>query len=170
LATKEGRERLLASLLAGYESIELGRSLALPVRQVPRVAWLFVCWTTLDEAGHGGVLSLAPRAAEEYVEQSARTVRKLASVGVEQIHVVTDHGFILLDEVADHDLIHVAAADLRYKSHRAVVDRDLGSPSLLTLPLVGSDLTVVVISSSMVGRRFRRSSSHIYAPRSRVGR
>jgi hypothetical protein len=144
LATKEGREQLLASIFAGYDSIELGKLLDLPVRQVPRVAWLFVYSTTLDEAGHGGVLSLTPRAAEEYVEQCARAMRKLASAGVEQIHVVTDHGFFLLDEVADHDLIRVTATDLRYKSHRAVVGRALTSPSLLTFPLVGSDLTVGV--------------------------
>jgi hypothetical protein len=144
LATKEGRERLLASMVAGYDSIELGRLLDLPVRQVPRATWLFVYSTTLDEAGHGGVLSLTPRAAEDYVEQCARAVRKLASAGVEHIHVVTDHGFFLLDEVADHDLIGVTATDLRYKSHRAVVGRDLASPNLLTFPLVGSDLTVGV--------------------------
>ena len=144
LATKEGRERLLASMVAGYDSIELGRLLDLPVRQVPRAPWLFVYSTTLDEAGHGGVLSLTPRAAEDYVEQCARAVRKLASAGVEHIHVVTDHGFFLLDEVADHDLIRVTATDLRYKSHRAVVGRDLASPSLLTFPLLGSDLTVGV--------------------------
>lgn len=144
LATKEGRERLLASIVAGYDSVELGRLLDLPVRQVPRATWLFVYSTTLDEAGHGGVLSLTPRAAEDYVEQCARAVRKLASAGVEQIHVVTDHGFFLLDEVADHDLIRVTAHDLRYKSHRAVVGRDLVSPNLLTFPLVGSDLIVGV--------------------------
>jgi hypothetical protein len=144
LATKEGRERLLTSMVAGYDSIELGRLLDLPVRQVPRAPWLFVYSTTLDEAGHGGVLSLTPRAAEEYVEQCARAVRKLASAGVEHIHVVTDHGFFLLDEVVDHDLIRVTATDLRYKSHRAVVGRDLTSPSLLTFPLVGSDFTVGV--------------------------
>jgi len=144
LATKAGRERLLASLLDGYKSIELGKLLDLPVRQVPRATWLFVYSTTLDEAGHGGVISLTPRAAEEYVEQCARAIRKLASAGFEQIHVVTDHGFFLLDEVADHDLIPVAARDLLYKSHRAVVGRDLASPGLLIFPLVGSDLSVGV--------------------------
>jgi hypothetical protein len=144
LATKEGRERLLASLLAGYQSIELGKLLDLPVRQVPRAPWLFVYSTTLDEAGHGGVLSLTPRAAEEYVEQCARAVRKLANASVEQIHVVTDHGFFLLDEVTDHDLIPVPLKDLHYKSHRAIVGRDIALPSLLTFPLVDSDLTVGV--------------------------
>jgi hypothetical protein len=105
---------------------------------------LFVYSTTLDEAGHSGVISLTPRTAEEYVEQCARGIRKLASAGIEHIHVVTDHGFFLLDEVADHDLIPVAAQDVHYKSHRAIVGRDIASPGLLTFPLVGSDLTVGV--------------------------
>jgi hypothetical protein len=144
LATKAGREQWLASLLDGYKSIELGKLLDLPMRQVPRAPWLFVYSTTLDEAGHGGVISLTPRAAEEYVAQCARAIRKLASAGVEHIHVVTDHGFFLLDEVADHDLIPVAAQDVHYKSHRAIVGRDIASPGLLTFPLVGSDLTVGV--------------------------
>jgi PglZ domain len=144
LATKAGRERLLASLLDGYKSIELGKLLDLPVRQIPRASWLFVYSTTLDEAGHGGVISLTPRAAEEYVEQCARAIRKLANAGVEQIHVVTDHGFFLLDEVTDHDLIPVPVKDLHYKRHRAIVGRDISLPSLLTFPLVGSDLTVGV--------------------------
>ena len=131
-------------MLDGYKSIELGKLLDLPVRQVPRAPWLFVYSTTLDEAGHGGVISLTPRAAEEYVEQCARAIRKLANAGVEQIHVVTDHGFFLLDEVTDHDLIPVTAKDLHYKSHRAIVGRDIALPGLLTFPLVGSDLTVGV--------------------------
>src|SRR5439155_21478053 len=62
----------------------------------------------------------------------------------EQIHVVTDHGFFLLDAVTDHDLIPVPLKDLHYKSHRAVVGRDIALPSLLTFPLVGSDLIVGV--------------------------
>jgi hypothetical protein len=144
LATKAGREQLLAMCLDGYKSIELGQLLDMPVRQVPRAPWLFVYSTTLDEAGHGGVISLTPRAAEEYVAQCARAIRKLASVGVEHIHVVTDHGFFLLDEVTDHDLIPVAAQDVHYKSHRAIVGREIASPGLLTFPLVGSDLTVAV--------------------------
>jgi PglZ domain-containing protein len=144
LATKAGREQWLASLLDGYKSIELGKLLDLPVRQVPRATWLFVYSTTLDEAGHGGVISLTPHTAEEYVEQCARGIRKLASAGIEHIHVVTDHGFFLLDEVADHDLIPVTAQDVHYKSHRAIVGRDIASPGLLTFPLVGSDLTVGV--------------------------
>jgi hypothetical protein len=144
LATKAGREQWLAMHLDGYKSIELGKLLDLPMRQVPRAPWLFVYSTTLDEAGHGGVISLTPRAAEEYVAQCARAIRKLASAGVEHIHVVTDHGFFLLDEVADRDLIPVAAQDVHYKSHRAIVGRDIASPGLLTFPLVGSDLTVRV--------------------------
>jgi hypothetical protein len=144
LATKAGREQLLAMRLDGYKSIELGQLLDMPVRQVPRALWLFVYSTTLDEAGHSGVISLTPRAAEEYVAQCARAIRKLASTGVEHVHVVTDHGFFLLDEVADHDLIPVAAQEVHYKSHRAIVGRDIAAPGLLTFPLVGSNLTVGV--------------------------
>ncbi len=144
LATKEGRERLLASLLPGYVSLELGKLLDLPVPQVPKAPWLFVYSATLDEAGHSGVLSLTPRAAEDYVEQCARAIRKLANAGVEEIHLVTDHGFFLLDEVGEHDLIPVNAKGLEYKSQRAVVGREVASPSLLTFPVVGSDLTVGV--------------------------
>ncbi len=144
LATKEGRERLLESRLPGYASVDLVKLVDISVQQVPKAPWLFVYSTTLDEAGHGGVLSLTPRAAEDYVEQCARAIRKLASAGVEEVHVVTDHGFFLLDDVADHDLIPVSAKEVEYKSHRAVVGREIASPSLLTFPLVGSDLTVGV--------------------------
>ena len=105
LATKAGREQLLVVGSRWLQSIELGKLLDLPVRQVPRATWLFVYSTTLDEAGHGGVISLTPRAAEDTLSSVRRAIRKLASAGVEHIHVVTDHGFFLLDEVADHDLI-----------------------------------------------------------------
>ncbi len=144
LATKEGRERLLESRLPGYASLELRKLLDLPVPQVPRAPWLFVYSRTLDEAGHGGVLGLTPQAAEDYVEQCARAVRKLAGAGVEDVHVVTDHGFFLLDEVGEHDLVPVSARGIEYKSQRAVVGREVASPSLLTFPLVGSDLIVGV--------------------------
>jgi hypothetical protein len=92
------------------------------------------------------------------------------------------NGFFFLDEVADHDLIRVTAKDLRYKSHRAVVGRDLTSLNLLTFPLVGSDLTVGVPRATGIleargryqffqgGLRSRRSSSHISAPCSHIGR
>jgi hypothetical protein len=73
--------------------------------------------------------------------------------------------------------------DLHYKSHRAIVGRDIALPSLLTFPLVGSDLTVgvpwatgilearvVAINFFMAVLLSRNSLSHISAPLSHVGR
>lgn len=51
----------------------------------------------VDSIGHGEAQTLI-RHLQIEVERLARLVRKLHRWGFEQVHVVTDHGFILLDE------------------------------------------------------------------------
>jgi len=52
---------------------------------------------TMDRDGHGNAQSLVRRVQLE-VDRLARLVRKLHGWEYETVHVVTDHGFILLDE------------------------------------------------------------------------
>ncbi len=51
----------------------------------------------VDHIGYGEAQTLI-RHLQIEVERLARLVRKLHRWGFEQVHVVTDHGFVLLDE------------------------------------------------------------------------
>jgi len=144
LAEKSGRERLLASRLEGYQSLDLTGLIGLPISAIPAVPWLFVYSQTLDEAGHAGVLRMTIEHAATFVTQCADAARKLAAAGVEELHVVADHGFFVLDDFSEADLITVAIQDVLYKSPRAIVAPRLDTTTLLTFPLRGSDLVVGV--------------------------
>jgi hypothetical protein len=142
LATKEGRRRVIQQRSARTALLELRQLQDLPAAKVPKEKLAIVFSGELDDAGHSGVLSLTPGHAEEYVRHVAAAVRRLAAAGYEVVHVVTDHGFFLLDEVGEEDIIPCAADGVRYKSHRAILAERIETPTLIRLPFGAGDLTL----------------------------
>src|SRR5205823_1357216 len=61
---------------------------------VPPAPLLVVFDNSLDEQGHKGAEQL-PLVADELVRDLRRAIDRLHRSGVETIHVVTDHGFLL---------------------------------------------------------------------------
>jgi hypothetical protein len=75
---------------------------------------------------------------EDLMDQVARGVRRAARAGFDEVHVVADHGFLLLDQVADHGKARLPQAEWLKKSPRYAVGRNLPSTEHLRFPIPGS--------------------------------
>ena len=96
LAVRENRLKLLREF--GADIFEIDELAAMEKPPNPKTNLLVVFGhETLDGMGHLNSLLLIRHMAEE-VERLARVIRKLHSLGVPEVHVVTDHGFVLIPE------------------------------------------------------------------------
>ncbi len=102
------------------------------------VTWLIVTAGQIDAIGESAG-TLTPAMLDDLVDQLARGVRRAARSGFEEIHIVADHGFLLLDRVADHGKAELSQGEWLKKSPRYAVGRDLPSTEHLRFPIPNSD-------------------------------
>lgn len=97
LADRAKRKELIAEVLAQHgrtvEFLEMAGLLR--SKKVPTADVVVVFDTNIDSIGHDTVDTL-PSAAKKLVADIRRSIEKLHSFGVERVHVLTDHGFLLL--------------------------------------------------------------------------
>ncbi len=99
LAEREGRKRCLESAVCGKNGrarvhfVDLGA--LLQGSTVPNVPLVVVFDNTIDEQGEKGTEQL-PTLAEQLVANLQRAIERLHAAGIGVVHVVTDHGFLLL--------------------------------------------------------------------------
>jgi len=81
----------------------------------------------MDGLGHdSGVLNLSLDYFGQYLEGLIRAIRRLGSMGIEEIHLVSDHGFVILDDIAEADKVTIPKElEVFYKGHRCLVGRNL---------------------------------------------
>jgi hypothetical protein len=144
LAEKVGRREALRSGDGKAVLLELDGLLDLRATEVPKARLVVVFSQELDAAGHAGVLDLTPRMAEDHVRRVAAAIQKLGAAGYQVVHVVTDHGFFLLDEIGDEDVIPCQAEGVRYKGHRALVAERVDTTTLVKMPFGQTELTLAV--------------------------
>jgi len=113
----------------------------------------------VDSIGHGQAETLIRHVHLE-IERIARLVRKLHRWGYEHVHIVTDHGFILLDErrlpsevPCDKSWCHVL------KERYAIVPANADLP-LVTLPLAWSPDYRVAVPPGLAFFKAEKSFSH----------
>ncbi len=84
---------------------------------------LIVFTREMDGLGHdSGVLNLSLDYFGQYLDGLVRAIRRLGSMGIEEIHLVSDHGFVILDEIEDADEVTIPKElELLYKGHRCLV-------------------------------------------------
>jgi hypothetical protein len=77
----------------------------------------------MDGLGHdSGVLNLSLDYFGQYLEGLIRAIRRLGSMGIEEIHLVSDHGFVILDDIADADKVTIPKElEVFYKGHLGIV-------------------------------------------------
>lgn len=127
----------------------------------PRAGELLVVYghEEVDSIGHGEATTLIRHVRLE-IERLARLVRKLHRWGYEQVHIVTDHGFILLDE---HKLPPEVACDKSWcnvlKERYALVPATADVP-LVTLPMPWSSELRVAVPPGLAFFRAEKSFSH----------
>jgi hypothetical protein len=81
----------------------------------------------MDGLGHdSGVLNLSLDYFGQYLEGLIRAIRRLGSMGIEEIHLVSDHGFVILDDIGEADKVSIPKElELFYKGHRCLVGQGL---------------------------------------------
>ncbi len=97
LALRSGRKKLLEEVLgAAGQSVEfLEMNALLKSKKVPASDVIVVFDMNIDAQGHTAVESL-PALARKLVSDLRRSIEKLHASGVPTVHVLTDHGFLLL--------------------------------------------------------------------------
>src|SRR5205823_10900552 len=99
LATRDGRKSFLAGAVSkrgGKPSVGFLDMEGLLKGDVPPDAPVVVVFdNSIDEQGHAGTEEL-PGLAEQLVGKLRRTIERLHEAGIGEVHVVTDHGFLLL--------------------------------------------------------------------------
>lgn len=113
----------------------------------------------VDSIGHGEATTLIRHVRLE-IERLARLVRKLLRWDYDEVHIITDHGFILLDE---HKLPPEVACDKSWcnvlKERYALVPATADVP-LVTLPMPWSSDVRVAVPPGLAFFKAEKSFSH----------
>ena len=141
LAAREGRKAFLAERLvsSGGKSVVDFTDLDDLLRgaPVPNAQIVVVFDNTIDEQGHKGTEEF-PWVVEQLVAKLRRAVERLHEAGIPEVHVVTDHGFLLLPEDMVNGLggpeVKVGQA-LRRETRWAALKPEAPVHGLIRLPL-----------------------------------
>jgi len=137
LKDKDARRQWLERHLDDVAFYNLEELLNTPANQIPEVAAYIVFDTTLDAVGETAS-KLAWNAFGMLLQSVKKGVHKLLALGVNEVHVVADHGFLLLDEVGEHEKVSVGDVPALAKKSRYVVGQHLGRTDQLRFPVPGS--------------------------------
>lgn len=137
LAAKNDRKQWLTRQLGEVAFMELGQLLQPgSERAFEDAPWLIVFTRDLDQWGETAGKS-GPTVFGELVEQIVQGVRRLLQGGFDEVHILTDHGFLLLDE-GEKPVSAGDVASLK-KSPRFLIGRDLPeTDKFLRFPVPGS--------------------------------
>lgn len=140
LATKAER---IAYLRGKYAKIqvynEVSELLKTPTDQIPASAELYVTFhTALDSVGEKAH-ELALTVFSELLKDVEQAIRKFREAEIAEIHIVTDHGFLLLDDVSEAGKVKVKDVPALKKSDRYLVGQHLGHTDQLRFPIAGSE-------------------------------
>jgi hypothetical protein len=102
---------------------------------------LVVHGSDFDDEGHEGRLKL--EGADDHLERYERAIRRLQSIGYNQIIIATDHGFFHWQPDVD-EVQEKPSGDLLWTSRRAMAGNGLTHKSAISFPLIGSEMEVMV--------------------------
>ncbi len=136
LSAKEARIAWLVDCLPGCSTTayNLDALLRTPAERIEPADCTVVFDTTLGAVGENAS-ALAWDTFEPLVRSVKQAVHKLLELGIETVHIVTDHGFLLLQEVAEHEKVAAHPATATAVKARYLVGRGLGSTKQLDFPV-----------------------------------
>ena len=105
--------------------------------KIPEGKLIFLFGDEFDTQGHEGELALS--GAEVYLDRYTQVIRKLRDAGYGRIFLSTDHGYFHYIP-GDHEVIEKPEGDIRWKTRRAVVGKNLKHRTALLTKIPGSDL------------------------------
>lgn len=140
LETREGRKAFLLRTLGGPKGKGIGfvdLTALLKHQPVPDEPVVVVFDNTIDEQGHKGEEQF-PLLVEPFAHNLRRAVLLLHEAGIDEVHIVTDHGFLLLppDLVDDLGRPEVLPTQALHKDARwAALKADAPVTDLFRFPL-----------------------------------
>ena len=95
----------------------------------------------LDCLGHdSGLLNLSLDYLGEYLNGLSKGIKRLTTAGIEEIHIASDHGFIIIEDVIDADKIPFGKdTSILYAGHRCLVGKNLPDNLGVVFDLPNSD-------------------------------
>jgi len=138
LKDKAARRAWLEAHAPGAAFYNLGDLLNTPAARLPEAPITIVFDTTLDAVGeNAGVLALSTFSA--LLLNIKRGIHKLLGLGIGEVHVVADHGFLLLEEIGEHEKASVRSVPTLAVHERYLLGRGLGRTEQVSFPVPGGD-------------------------------
>lgn len=164
LASRAERKRFLKERYPKAVFFDLGDILGSASLELKDASLVVVFTDELDGSGHdSGVLNLSLDFFGQYLEGLARVVRRLGALGVEEIHLVSDHGFLLLDDLREADQVPVSErSEFAYLGHRCLVGHELPDDLGVVFDLPGSDSLRVAVPRGIGLFRTRGSKEFLH--------
>ena len=138
LKDKAARRAWLEAHAPGAAFYNLGDLLNTPAARLHEAPVTIVFDTTLDAVGeNAGSLALSTFSA--LLGNVKRGIHKLLGLGISEVHVVADHGFLLLEEIGEHEKASVRTVPALAVHERYLLGRGLGKTEQVAFPVPGSD-------------------------------
>lgn len=95
----------------------------------------------LDCLGHdSGLLNLSLDYFGEYLNGLTKGIKRLTTAGIEEIHIASDHGFIIIEDIIEADKIPFGKdTSILYAGHRCLVGKNLPDNLGIVFDLPNSD-------------------------------
>jgi hypothetical protein len=141
VAARAGRLGWLEAELAHVVTYDIGQWLSLPLGEVdPDAAWIVVTSVEIDAVGEGAA-TVAWHAFDALLDRLAQVVRRLLACGCQEVHIISDHGFLLRETIRESDKAAVDAPGALKKAERylILIGQDLPPTDLPSLPVSGSE-------------------------------
>jgi len=148
IAERKHRLAWLGKQLGSVALFDLDEWLTTPLDDVPRDKdWIVITSTEIDAVGEGAG-AVAWHTADALLDRLEQAVRRLLALNCAEIHIASDHGFLLRENVRESDKFTVDVPDERLlkRSERYLLLRsaDLPPTDLPALPVSGSSNLVAV--------------------------
>ncbi len=131
LAVKENRRKLLRARVQGVEVIELSDLRART--QAPRANVLVVFTGDIDTLGHGVGCDVVEH-LETLLSSVDSAIGRLQEWGYPDVHVVTDHGFLLCPEGSEKDDLPSVEAIVTDKRHAFLAEATVTARPVVPFP------------------------------------
>lgn len=139
LADKDARVQFLQRDLKNSTVMALEEMLRPQTRVADIVDRLLIFSTDIDALGENSA-EVSFDALEAPVQRIVQGIRKALDAGFSTVHVVTDHGFLLLDDISESDKISPPDVQFLDVHQRYLVGRSLPERTdLLRFPIRGSN-------------------------------
>jgi len=149
IAEKKGRLSWLKEKLNSVEFYNLDEFLSLPISGVKKDKdWLIISSAEIDAVGE----SAGPvtwHTTNALINRLVQAIRRLLALEFSEVHILSDHGFLLRDNVRDSEKVAVDIQEdiLLKRSERYLIIKDgkQNTSDLLSLSILGSeDISAVI--------------------------